>query len=139
MEKKIKQFLRQFVWSFRFENDKSPPFFSTYFFFQYSVPSCMHAPLCLTLGDPMDWSPPGSSVHEIFPGENTGVGFHLTYLKFSERFSCLQRLQTPCFHSVSQILFSQCLEIWYHCKKIKKLKIKELTALLHYPTRQISV
>ena len=46
-----------------------------------------------------------------FPGKDTGVGFHLTYLKFSERFSCLQRLQTPSFHSVSQILFSQCLEI----------------------------
>ena len=28
--------------------------------------------LCLTLGDPMDFSPPGSSVHGI----NTGVGCH---------------------------------------------------------------
>ena len=26
----------------------------------------MHAQLCLTLCDPMDYSPPGSSVHEIF-------------------------------------------------------------------------
>ena len=24
----------------------------------------------------MDYSPPGSSVHEIFPGKNTGVGSH---------------------------------------------------------------
>ena len=24
--------------------------------------ACVHAPLCLTLCDPMDWSPPGSSV-----------------------------------------------------------------------------
>ena len=31
---------------------------------------------CLTLFDPMDSSQPGSSVHGIFPGENTGVGFH---------------------------------------------------------------
>ena len=31
--------------------------------------------LCLTLCDPMDCSPPGSSVHEIL-GKNTGVGCH---------------------------------------------------------------
>ena len=29
---------------------------------------------CLTLCDPMDCSPPGSSVHGDFPGQNTGVG-----------------------------------------------------------------
>ena len=29
---------------------------------------------CPTLGDPMDCSPPGSSVHGILPGKNTGVG-----------------------------------------------------------------
>ena len=32
--------------------------------------------LCLTLYDPMDCSPPGSSVHEDSPGKNTGVSFH---------------------------------------------------------------
>jgi len=32
--------------------------------------------LCLTLCDPMDCSPPGSSVHEDSPGKNTGVGCH---------------------------------------------------------------
>ena len=30
---------------------------------------------CPTLSDPMDCSPPGSSVHE-FPGKSTGVGCH---------------------------------------------------------------
>ena len=30
---------------------------------------------CVTLCDPMDCSPPGSSVHEDFPG-NIGVGCH---------------------------------------------------------------
>ena len=34
------------------------------------------AQLCPTLCDPMDCSPPGSSVHGIFPGRNTGVGCH---------------------------------------------------------------
>ena len=31
---------------------------------------------CLTLCNPMDCSPPGSSVHGDFPGKNTGVGSH---------------------------------------------------------------
>ena len=31
---------------------------------------------CLTLCDPMDCSPPGSSVHGIFPGKDTGVDCH---------------------------------------------------------------
>ena len=31
---------------------------------------------CLTLCDPLDCSPPGSSVHGIFLGKNTGVGCH---------------------------------------------------------------
>ena len=32
--------------------------------------------LCLTLCDPMDYSPPSSSVHGIIPGKNTGVDCH---------------------------------------------------------------
>ena len=36
----------------------------------------MPAQLCLTLCNPMDCSPPGSSVHGIFPGKNIGVGCH---------------------------------------------------------------
>ena len=31
---------------------------------------------CPTVCDPMACSPPGSSVHGIFPGKNTGVGCH---------------------------------------------------------------
>ena len=31
---------------------------------------------CLTLCNPMDCSPPGSSVHEIFQAKDTGVGCH---------------------------------------------------------------
>ena len=37
------------------------------------VKSFSHACLFAT---PMDWSPPGSSVHGIFPSKNTGVGCH---------------------------------------------------------------
>ena len=35
--------------------------------------------LCPTLWDPMDCSPPGSSVHGNFPGKNTGVGYHFLF------------------------------------------------------------
>ena len=36
----------------------------------------VHAQLCLTLCNPMDCSPSGTSVRGIFPGKNTGVGCH---------------------------------------------------------------
>ena len=32
---------------------------------------------CLTLSDPMDCSPPGSSVHGIFPGKKTGMSCYI--------------------------------------------------------------
>ena len=34
---------------------------------------------CLTLSDPMDRSPPGSSVHGDSPGKDTGVGCHALF------------------------------------------------------------
>ena len=37
---------------------------------------CLVAYSCLTLCDPMDYSLPGSSVHENSPGKNTGMGCH---------------------------------------------------------------
>ena len=37
---------------------------------------CLVAQLCLTLYNPMDCNPPGSSVHGDSPGKNTGVGSH---------------------------------------------------------------
>ena len=37
---------------------------------------CLVTQLCLTLWDPMDYSPPGFSVHGDSPGKNTGVGCH---------------------------------------------------------------
>ena len=35
---------------------------------------CVFSQSCLTLCDPMDCSPPGSSVHGDSPGKNAGVG-----------------------------------------------------------------
>ena len=37
---------------------------------------CFVAQLCPTLGDPMEGSPPGSSVHGDSPGKSTRVGCH---------------------------------------------------------------
>ena len=37
---------------------------------------CLVTQLYLTLGDPVDCSPPGFSVHEDSPGKKTGVGCH---------------------------------------------------------------
>ena len=37
---------------------------------------CLAAQSCLTLCNPMDCSPPGSSVHGDSPGKNTEVGCH---------------------------------------------------------------
>ena len=37
---------------------------------------CMHIQLCLTLCDPTDCSPPGSSIHGLLQGKYTGVGCH---------------------------------------------------------------
>ena len=37
---------------------------------------CLVAQSCLTLCNPMDCSPPGSSVHGDSPGKNTGVVCH---------------------------------------------------------------
>ena len=37
---------------------------------------CLVAQLCLILCDPMDYSPPGSSVHEDSPRKSTRVGCH---------------------------------------------------------------
>ena len=40
---------------------------------------CLVTQLCLTLCDPMDCSPPASSVHGDSPGKNTGVGCHALF------------------------------------------------------------
>ena len=40
---------------------------------------CLVAQSCPTLFDPMDCSPPGSSVYGNSPGKNTGVDFHALF------------------------------------------------------------
>ena len=40
------------------------------------IQMCILSQSCLTLCDPMNCSPPGSSVHADSPGKNTGVSCH---------------------------------------------------------------
>ena len=40
---------------------------------------CLTAQSCSALCDPMDCSPPGTSVHGDSPGKNTGVGCHALF------------------------------------------------------------
>ena len=42
---------------------------------ELTVPCCV-TESCLTLCDPRDYSPSGSSVHGDSPGQNAGVGLH---------------------------------------------------------------
>ena len=44
---------------------------------EYCAVLCLVAQSCLTLCDPMDCSPPGSSVHGDSPCKNTRVGCHV--------------------------------------------------------------
>ena len=68
---------------------------------------CRVVPECLvvsTLCDPLDYSPPGSSVHGVFPGKNTGPGCHFL----------LQRIfptqgSNPCL-----LCLLHCRQIIYH-------------------------
>ena len=61
---------------------------------------CVIAQSCQTLCDPMDCSPPGSSVHGDFLGKNTGVGCH----SLLQRIFLTQRLSPGLLHS-RQILY----------------------------------
>ena len=48
---------------------------------------------CLTLCNPMDCSPPGSSVHGILQGKNTGVGCHFLLQCMKVKVKSLSRVR----------------------------------------------
>ena len=56
---------------------------------------CLATKLCLTLCDPIDCSPPCSSIHKIFQGKNTGVDCHFLlqriFLNHGLNLSCIGR------------------------------------------------
>ena len=62
--------------------------------------------LCLTFCDPVDCSLPGSSVHGIFPGKNTGVGCHFLLQEiFPTQGSNLSLLH--CRHFLYQLIYQE--------------------------------
>ena len=79
----------------------------------YIINQSYHAVLCsvaqsrLTPGDPMGCSLPGSSVHGIFPGKNTGVGCHFLLQTFGSNTHalCLLVDSLPLSHQGSPILY----------------------------------
>ena len=54
----------------------SEPYFENHWYRTCMFVCAKSLQVCLTLCDPMDSSPPASSVHGDSPGENTGVGCH---------------------------------------------------------------
>ena len=46
------------------------------FLYHFSACAVLSLSVVLTLCDPMDYCPPGTSVHGDSPGKNTGVGCH---------------------------------------------------------------
>ena len=84
---------------------------------------------CPTLYDPMDCSPPSSSLHADSPGKNTGVGFH-AHLKMHHKQAqrpfarCYMFFLLP-FHT-SFLLFSLFIflnNFLYNCKRLEEAHI----------------
>ena len=57
------------------------PFFEAKDVLLFSAAAAKSLQSCPTLWDPTDSSPPGSSIHGIFPGKSTGVGCHCLFSK----------------------------------------------------------
>ena len=84
---------------------------------------CVHAQSCLTLCNPMDCSPPDSTVHGTFPGKDTGVSclFLLQEVFMTQRLNpCLLHWQVGSLllcHLGSPVLFSRSVvadSLWPH-------------------------
>ena len=69
---------------------------------------------CLTLCDPMDCSPPGSSVHGIFQARNSGMGGHFPFQGISSTQGWSPHLLCPCTAGG----FFTCGAIWVVCNTL---------------------
>ena len=103
---------------------------------------------CPTLGDPMDCSLPGSSIHGIFPGKSTGVGGHcllqlinLTKIKHKEQILKAAREKQQITHKGIPIRITDDLSLetlqarreWQDI--LKEMKENNLQPRLLYPAR----
>ena len=75
--------------------------FCCYYYYCYKVYKCLVTQSCPALCDPMDCSPPGSSVHGDSPGKNTGMSCHVLL----QGIFPIQRSNTGLLH---------CRQILYH-------------------------
>ena len=90
---------------------------ASYLFYFWNSHCCYHlvAESCPTLCDPVDCSPPGSSVHGIPTGKNAGVGYHFLFLQPRDgtQFSCLliqaDSLPLRCLGSPEAVIRSLCM------------------------------
>ena len=100
---------------------------------------------CLTFCDPMDYSPPGSSVHGEFPGKNAGLGSHsllqgifLTQGSNLGLLHCMQILyhlsqQGSPFNHLSVLLAQKIREIIVISQKLYKCSLENMDAVcIHF-------
>ena len=73
------------------------------------ITECSDAQSCPTLCNPMECRPPGSCVHGILQGKNTGVGCHFLF----QGVFPTQR-SNPCFLCLLHGITSSCRQILYH-------------------------
>ena len=91
--------------------------------------ACMHAQSLqsrLTLCDPVDCSPPGSSVHGDSPAKNTGVGCHTFSRRSSQPrdrtcVSCRQADSLPLVPPGKPSKCIQCLNNFYMCNTSREV------------------
>ena len=88
--------------------------------------SCSVALSCLTLCDHMGCSPPGSSVHGIFPGKNNGVGCHFLF--------------QGCAHSYFPFSSAVTADLSLNCDKREAIHVVglELTSICILPAKEQS-
>ena len=102
---------------------------------------------CPTLHDPMDCSPPGSSIQEIFPGKSTGVGCHCLLRSVTTRktmtltmWNFVSKVMSLLFNTLSRFLIAflprnNCLLIsWLQLSSgvIFKAQEKEICHCFHF-------
>ena len=80
--------------------------------------------LCLTLSDPMDCSPPDSSIHGIFQARVLEWGAIAFSEDFASRFILAELENFLLFLGALYFLFSECLEE-FTCKTIKMETLKK--------------